>query len=180
MAGLNDMNRRRRMNDKRAGQTLLEFPLLYAFVIVPLTFGVIFTAEMYWVWHSMVEFTRDGARYAATHCWQTDAQNVIQYMQTHVPATVDRSQFQQGGGAIIGVSYFSRDPVSGQLTAFSCPVGDCSVNCVPDSVTVNVTNYQFQRFVSYLGLPPITMPAFPTSMPIESNGCDPEQGTCAP
>ena len=30
---------------------------------------VIFVAEMLWVWHSVVDFTRDGARYAATHCW---------------------------------------------------------------------------------------------------------------
>jgi len=170
-------NLRRR---QQGGQTIVEFALLYGFVIIPLTFGIVFVAEMYWVWHSMVEFTRDGARYAATHCFEAGGNNVVQYMQTHVPPTIDWVQFLQGGSAIIGVNYFQRDPTTGQLTAFSCPSSDCSVDCVPDSVTVNVTNYQFGHFVGYLGLPPITMPAFPTSMPIESNGCDPEQGTCTP
>ena len=49
----------------------LEFALLYAGVMLPLTFMVIFVAEMLWVWHSVIDFTRDGARYAATHCWQS-------------------------------------------------------------------------------------------------------------
>jgi hypothetical protein len=166
-----------RKRNSRSGQSAIEFALLYGVVIVPLTFGIIFVAEMFWVWHSMVEFTRDGARYASTHC-SSDGQNVVQYMQTHVPPTVDRAQFQTGGAAIIGVSYFQRDD-AGQLAPVSCAV--CGQDCVPDTVSVNVTNYQFQHFVNFLNLPPITMPAFPTSMPIESNGCDPENpGSCTP
>src|SRR5882672_11483033 len=65
-----------------SGQTALEYGILYAGVIVPLTFAIIFAAEMLWVWHSVVDFTRDGAQYAATHCWQGGGQNVITYMQT--------------------------------------------------------------------------------------------------
>jgi len=158
----------------------MEFALVWAAIIVPMTFGIIFTAEMYWVWHAMVEFTRDGARYAATHCWQGDGQNVISYMQANVPRTVDINQFQSGGSAQINVAYYQRDPNSGQLVAFGGCNIDCSIYCVPDSVTVSITNYTFGRFVNYVKLPAITMPAFPTSMPIESNGCDPEQGTCTP
>lgn len=162
------------------GQATVEMALVYTGIVVPLFFGVIFVSEMYWVWHSMNEFTRDGARYAATHCYQSGGGNVVQYMQTHVPATVDRQQFEVGGGAIIGVSYFQRDATTGQLGPFTCGSSDCSVDCVPDAVTINVTNYQFSRFVGFLRLPPIVMPPFLTSMTIESNGCDPEQGTCAP
>jgi hypothetical protein len=165
---------------RESGQATLEFALLYAAVIVPLTFGVVFVSEMYWVWHSMVEFTRDGARYAATHCWQPGGENVLSYMQTHVPLTIDQNQFQSGGTAQILVQYFQRDTDSGQLTAFAGCSGNCSVDCLPDSVTVSVTNYQFQRFVTFLRLPPVVMPPFPTSMPIESNGCDPEQNVCNP
>lgn len=166
-------------NRRRSGQAAIEFALLYGAVIIPLTFGIVFVAEMYWVWHSMAEFTREGARYAATHCWQADGQNVVDYMQTHVPRTVDFNQFRVGGTAQIGVTYYQRNPDSGQLAPFTCN-GDCSVDCVPDGVTVNVTNYQFQHFVGFLGLPPVTMPAFPTSVPMESNGCDPEQNSCTP
>jgi len=165
---------------RRGGQATLEFALMWAGVIVPMTFGIIFTAEMYWVWHAMVEFTRDGARYAATHCWEADGQNVISYMQSNVPLTMDLNQFQSGGSATINVNYYQIDPNSGQLQPFTSCSADCSTTCVPDSVTISISNYTFGRFVGYLKLPPVTMPAFPTSMPIESNGCDPEQGTCNP
>jgi hypothetical protein len=52
--------------------------------------------------------------------------------------------------------------------------------CVPDAVTVRVTNYEFRKFMGYLGLPPVSVPDFYTTVPIESAGCDPEQGTCLP
>jgi Flp pilus assembly protein TadG len=169
-----ERNRRR-----RSGQATIEFALLYGAVLLPLTFGIVYVAEMYWVWHSIVELTRDGARYAATHCWQGDSQNVITYMQTHVPVNIDQIQFQNGGLAQINVQYFQIDPTTGNLNAFSCQ-GDCSTTCVPDAVTVSVTNYEFRAFVSFLNLPPVQMPAFPTSMPIQSNGCDPEQNACNP
>ena len=58
--------------------------------------------------------------------------------------------------------------------------GVTAIETRADAVTVSVTNYQFSRFVSFVHLPPVTMPAFPTSMPIESNGCDPEQNVCNP
>ncbi len=65
-----------------SGQTTVEYGLLYAGVILPLTFAIIFVAEMLWVWHSVVDFTRDGAQYAATHCWESNGQNVITYMHS--------------------------------------------------------------------------------------------------
>ncbi len=163
----------------RRGQASIEFAVLYGVVIVPLVFGIVFVAQMYWTWHSMAEFTREGARYAATHCWQGDSGNVVNYMQTHVPPVVDLDQFRSGGTATINVAYFQRDPDSGQLIAFSC-TGDCSPDCVPDAVNVSVTNYEFRRFVTFLRLPPVAMPSFLTSMPIASNGCDPELNTCNP
>ena len=166
---------------RRAGQATLEFALLYAAVIVPMTFGIVFVAEMYWVWHSMVEFTRDGARYAATHCYQDEnGSNVQAYMRATVPFTIDQNQFQVGGTAAINVQYFQLDPSNpGNLIQVSC-TPECSLDCVPDAVTVSVTNYQFQRFTAYLKLPPVTMPSFFASLPIESNGCDPENvGSCS-
>jgi Flp pilus assembly protein TadG len=166
---------------RRSGQAALEFAFLYGGIILPLTFGIVYVAEMYWVWHSMVEFTREGARYAATHCFQTDTQNVVTYMQSHVPVNIDQSQFQTGGSAQINVTYFQLDPNTGTLGPVACD-GACGTDCVPDSVTISVTNYEFTRFVGYLHLPPIVMPAFPTSMPVQSNGCNGDNGavTCNP
>lgn len=162
----------------RGGQEVVEYALLAAGVLIPMIFGTLFVAEVFWVWHSVVDFTRDGARYAATHCWQADTGNVQLYMNTHVPRMIDMDQFQ-GGSAIITVSYFSRDPETGDMVDFACDAGECSTGCVPDAVTVSVTNYEFRRFFGALGLPPVTLPDFKTSMAVGSAGCD-ETGNCLP
>ena len=168
---------RRRRNQR--GQAAVEYALLYAGVILPMTFAIIFAAEMLWVWHSVVDFTREGARYAATHCWQPGGDNVLAFMRTNVPRMIDMDQFQ-GGNAEIEVRYFSRDPDTGMLVDFDCANGECSTLCVPDFVSVRVASYEFRRFVNFLGLPPVQIPGFRTSLPIGSAGCDPEQGTCLP
>jgi hypothetical protein len=157
----------------------VEFALMYGAVIIPLTFGIVFVAQMYWVWHSAAEFTRQGARYATTHCWQPDGQNVLTWMQSHVPVNIDLSQFQTGGAAQINIQYFQRDAATGQLLPFSCD-GTCSSTCIPDTVSISLSNYEFRRFVSFLSLPPIVMPGFPVSMPMQGAGCDPEQNACLP
>jgi hypothetical protein len=162
----------------RAGQATIEFALTYAAITLPLTFGIIFTSQLLWVWHSIVEFTRDGARYAVTHCWDGSGQNVISYMQTHVPPTVDQGQFGPGG-ATIEVRYFSRNTESGLLEDFSCDAGTCSTACIPDMVTVQVTGYESGRVLRYLGVPPVPAPDFRTSLPMESAGCTSGSAECS-
>jgi len=163
---------------RRSGQATVEFAVLFGGVILPLTFMTIFVAEMLWIWHSMADFTRDGARYATTHCWMADGSNVIGYMTSHVPAMIDQNQFQTNTQNI-QVQYYQRDPVSGALTPFSCGSGECSAGCIPDAVSVSVANYQFLRFASFMKLPPVTIPPFTTNLAVESAGCD-ESGNCVP
>ncbi|HEY2017608.1 MAG TPA: TadE family protein [Bryobacteraceae bacterium] len=158
---------------RQSGQALAEFAILYAGVILPLTFMTIFVAEMLWVWHSVVDFTRDGARYAATHCWMSDGSNVLGYMTSHVPAMIDQQLFQNGT-AQLAVQYFS----DGGVTPFN---GDtCGGLCVPATVSVGVSNYQFLRFASFMRLPPVTIPPFTTSVPMESAGYQDASGVCVP
>ncbi len=163
---------------RRSGQATLEYALLFVGVIVPLTFGIIFLCEMLWVWHSVVDLTRDTARYAATHCYMSDGSNVTTYATSHVPLMIDMNQFIQGP-ATINVAYYQQDPSSGQLIQFAGCQTECSVDCTPDAVTVTVSNYQFSNFLSFLKLPPLTIPAFPTSLPMESAGCDPQAQSCS-
>ncbi len=166
----------RRRNQQ--GAVTVEYALAYLAIVLPLTFAIIFTAELLWIWHSAADFTREGARYAATHCWQAGGDNVLTYMRTNAPLMIDQQQIVNGT-AQLSVTYYSKDPDTGALAEFSCD-GECSTSCVPDTVTVAVRNYEFRFFQAYLGLPPIAMPDFQTSMPIESAGCDPEQGNCLP
>ncbi len=150
----------------RSGQSAVEFALLYGGVILPLTFGIVYVAEMYWVWHSIVEWTRDGARWAATHCWQADTQNVMTYMQNHVPLNIDQSQFQVPG--TITVQYFQLDPTSAYAGRFCCQNGgaDCSLDCVPDAVTSQCKQLSIQRLCRLSPPAADVIPPFPTSMPV--------------
>ena len=161
------------------GQATVEYAITFAALIMPLTGMIIFTAQLLWIWHSVVDFTRDGARYATTHCWQGSGANVQAYMRSNVPPMIDYDQFQQGG-VEIAVEYYSRNVETGALEPFACQGGECSIECIPDTVTVRVRNYQFTRFMSYLGLQPVTIPDFHTSLPMESAGCSPDQSTCLP
>jgi hypothetical protein len=160
------------------GQATVEFVLAFVAVVLPLTFALIFTSQILWIWHSVNEFTRRGAAYATTHCWESSAGNVLDFMRANVPPMVNQDQFQNGP-VQISVNYFSKDPASGQLTPFQCD-SECSLSCIPDTVTVSVTGFEFRTFVTSLGLPPVALPDFRTLLPIESAGCDPEQGVCQP
>jgi hypothetical protein len=110
-----------------------------------------------------------------------DASNVAGaggYMPTHVPPMIDMDQFQTGAAGI-QVAYYQADPTTGALTPFTCDSSDCSAGCVPDAVSVSITNYRFTRFSGFMKLPPVTIPPFTTSVPMESAGCD-ESGNCLP
>ena len=161
------------------GQALVEHVLMFTGVLVPLTFGIIYLSQLLWVWNSIVEFTRDGASYASSHCWTSGGQNVIDHMRTHVPANLDQDQFSTGT-ADLTINYFGRNVTTGTLADYTCDAGDCTSGCIPDVVTVHVSTYQFRTFMAYLGLPPVTIPDFSTTVPMESAGCDPEQGVCLP
>lgn len=161
----------------RRGQATVEYALVYAGVLLPVTFMLIFTSQLLWAWHSIAEFTREGARYASTHCWQGSGDNVRTHMRANVPVMVDRDQFVNGE-VDIQVQYFARDPDTGQLAEFTCDGAECSTECVPDAVIVRIQNYEFRRFMSFLGLPAVAVPDFQTSLPMESAGCDPELGSC--
>jgi TadE-like protein len=165
---------------RRSGQSSVEFAILYSAAILPLTFMIVFVSQMLWIWHSVVDFTRDGANYAATHCWMGDGSNVTKYMTTHVPRMIDMDKFISGEAGL-QVSYFSLDPASGQLTPFSCASGaDCSASCIPDAVSVSVTSYQFSKGLeTFFKLPAVTIPPFTASRSMQSAGCD-ESGNCLP
>jgi hypothetical protein len=164
---------------RRAGNAVLEFALLYSSVILPLTFMLVFVAEMAWIWHGVVDFTRDGARYAATHCYEGDgsASNVVAYMEANVPRIIDQAQFESGAAGI-AVAYYSQNP-DGSLSPFDGTSCGGSL-CLPDSVSVGISNYQFTRFSSFFKLPPVTIPPFTTTVPMESAGYQDASGACVP
>ncbi len=161
------------------GAALVEFAITYAFVLLPLSFMFVFACEMLWVWHSVAEWTRLGARYAATHCFQPGGDNVREWMRQNVPRMVDQDRFRQGE-VEINVEYFVQDPASGEPVPFECQATECSVECIPDQVRITVSSYEFRRFFDFLRLPPVTLPDFRTVATMQGAGCNAEDGTCLP
>ncbi|MBM3735268.1 MAG: pilus assembly protein [Acidobacteria bacterium] len=164
---------------RRKGQALVEYALVWSAVFFPLTMMIIFTAQLLWTWHSVVELTRDAARYAATHCYQAGGENVVSYLRQNLPLMPDRGRFQDGG-VDIEITYFQRNAETGTLEEFACDGAACSRECVPDAVRVGVANYEFLGIQSYFGLPPVSIPNFSTTIPIESAGCGPDSEDCTP
>ncbi len=163
--------------ESRKGATAVEFLMVGMTVALPLGLSIFYIAQILWVWHSAVEMTRDGARYAATHCYQNGA-NVVAYMRQNVPVMPDRDQFRQGTVEFV-VTYFGRGQESNDLSEFSCD-SECSLGCVPDVVKVQITGYEYRTFLTYFGIPPAVLPDFQSTIPMEGAGCDADTGVCIP
>lgn len=169
----------RHSNHRRRGQSAVEFAVTWSAVLFPLLAMIVFTSQLLWVWHSVTEFTRQGAAYAATHCYQGAGSNVVSWMRANVPGMVDADQFRDGA-AEIAVTFFQRNAETGALEEFACDGAECSRECVPDVVRVGIVNYQFTAFMSYLGLPPVALPNFSATVAVESAGCNPDSEACLP
>ena len=166
------------------GQATVEMALTLVFGVVPLTLGLIAFTEAAWTYHGLSVLTRLGAQYAATHCFQDSAgQNVVSWLtdatNTSLPVFPDRPQLTTGG-IQIAVQYSTNDLVNGISGAPTCSP-DCSSACIPDFVTVSIvpgnpSTYMFNRFLTSLRLPTIQVPAFATTLPMES-GVNPDTTT---
>ena len=145
--------------------------MLYAGVVLPLTFMTIFVAEALWIWHSIVDFTRDGARYAVTHyCQAPDGSNVVATCRRTPRRWSTRRSSRPAARPTFRCNIW--------MARASRSAPAIAANCVPDSVSVSVANYQFGRLAGYLKLPAIPIPPFTTNLPMESAGLDPTLG-CA-
>jgi hypothetical protein len=161
------------------GQASVEMVLVLIAGIIPLTVGMIAFAEIGWTYHALVTLTRQGARYASTHCWQDETgSNVVNWMQANAPPFPDRPQLVTGV-VPIQVQYWTHDVANQLSVPFSC-TGGCSPQCVPDSVTVSIIGYQFSHFLPLLGLQPLQFPPISATVEIQSAGSDPETGTSYP
>ena len=162
------------------GQATVELALVMMAALIPLTFGFLAFAELAWTYHALATLTRQGARYAATHCWQDDAgSNVVDWMEANAPPFLDRPQLQ-GGEVQIQVNYWTHDLTAHESVPFACDGASCTSECVPDSVTVGISGYQFGHLLPLLGLPPLAVPAFSTTVEIESAGGNSETDVSSP
>jgi hypothetical protein len=172
----------RLVRSRCSGQASIELALVMLAALVPLTLGVVGIAEVAWTYHAVVTLTRQGAHYASTHCWEDDGgSNVTAWMQANAPAPLNLNGFRIGAGQI-QVQYWTNNTSAQSSVPFdsSACAAACSPQCVPDSVTVGITGYQFQFPVPLFGLSQIQVPAFATTIEMQSAGGDPETGVGSP
>ncbi len=168
-----------RSRNNTRGQSTVEMAVVFTLIVMPITLGLLMVAQATWTWSGVIHLTRKGAQYAATHCWQdSGGSNVITYMQSHLPPLVDSTQITSGP-ANITVQYWTQDAVNHQTIPFDCP-SSCSADCSPDAVTVTVSGYQFRSLVKAVGLQPIAMPPYSTTIQVTGVGVDPDTGVANP
>ena len=102
-------------------------------------------------------------------------------MTTHVPRMIDMDKFQNGDAGMHGAVFLAgpRHRRSSRRSPATAAPNAAPTAC-PTRSRVSVTSYQFTSGLStFFSLPPVTMPPFTTSMPMQSAGCD-EAGNCLP
>ena len=130
------------------GATLIEFSIALTVFLVSM-FAVIEFGRALWVHNALADAARRGARYAVLHS-ANDAANVKNVVVYGDPA----------GGTQTTVPNLTTANVSVNYANFGLNQG---------TVTVSITNYQFQFVVPIVGTT-ITMPAYTTSLTGESVG----------
>src|SRR5215470_17698557 len=140
---------KRRHNER--GATLVEFAIGVT-VFVTAMFAVLEFGRALWVHNALTDAARRGARYAVTHT-PADADAVKNVVVYGDPA----------GGAQPVISDLSTANVSVNYSNFGLDTG---------TVSVSITNYQFQFVVPFIGTT-IQMPAYTTTLTGESAGLIP-------
>src|SRR3954468_23938293 len=102
------------------GQATVETAIAMVVAIVPVTIALLGFAEISWTYHALATLTRQGAQYAATHCFQDNTgSNVVNWMITNAPAFPDRPMLI-AGGIPIQVQYWTHDTTNHLTNPFAC------------------------------------------------------------
>lgn len=146
------MKRSKRFDSNERGSTLVEFSIAGA-VFLTAMFGVIEFGRALWVHNALADAARRGARYAVLHSSSDVAavKNVVVYGD---PA----------GGSQPTVPNLTPGNVTVTYSGFGLNTG---------TVSVSVTNYQFQFVIPLVGTT-ITMPGYTTTLTGESVGFIPK------
>jgi Flp pilus assembly protein TadG len=145
------MMRTKVFSDREQGSTLLEFAI-GATVFLTVMFAVLEFGRALWVHNDLTDAARRGARYAVVHT-AGDAASVKNVVVYGDPA----------GGS---------QPVVNNLTTDNVTVTYSSFGLEGGTVSVSITNYQFQFVVPLIGTS-ITMPSYTTTLTGESAGLIP-------
>jgi len=146
------MKQNKRFKSKEQGATLVEFSIAATVFLVAM-FGVIEFGRALWTHNALSDAARRGARYATLHAAteMDQVKNVVVYGNA------------EGTGNPL-IPNLTTDNVSVDYSSFALNAG---------TVSVSVTDYQFQFIVPIVGTT-ITMPNYTTTLTGESVGWIPD------
>ena len=137
--------------NRQRGSTLVEFAI-GASIFLTSMFAVLEFGRALWVHNALTDAARRGARYATLHS-QADVDKVKNVVVFGDP----------NGGT---------QPVVNDLTLANVDVNYSSYTLGGGTVSVSITNYQFQFVIPIIGTS-ITMPAYKSTLTGESVGLTP-------
>ncbi|HEY0728996.1 MAG TPA: TadE/TadG family type IV pilus assembly protein [Pyrinomonadaceae bacterium] len=145
------MLRMKTCRDNERGATLVEFAIGVT-VFATAMFAVLEFGRALWVHNALTDAARRGARYAALHT-SADAANVRNVV-------------------VYGNEAGSGQPMLNNLTTANVEVDYNGFGLNAGTVSVSITNYQFQFVIPIVGTT-ITMPSYKTTLTAESAGLIP-------
>jgi Flp pilus assembly protein TadG len=149
------MNALSRFRDNESGAALVEFALVFTFLLLPLIFGVIEFGRANWIKSSVTSAAREGARYAIVHGFEsgaamTDTANISAYINTragispiNVTTTYVNGDHLPGSPVKVTVTY-AYVPVIGN---FQATIGGRTVR-IPFLSARNITSSS-QQIIAY-------------------------------
>jgi Flp pilus assembly protein TadG len=144
------LHRKKGRNDER-GSTLVEFALGVT-VFATAMFGVLEFGRVLWAHNALSDAARRGARYATLH------------------ASADISQVKNV--VVYGNAGGTGNPMLSGLSTANVNVAYSGFGLNEGTVTVSITDYQFQLVIPIVGTT-ITMPSYSTTLTAESAGLIP-------
>lgn len=145
------MLRMKTCRDNERGATLVEFAIGVT-VFATAMFAVLEFGRALWVHNALTDAARRGARYAALHT-SADAANVRNVV-------------------VYGNEAGSGQPMLNNLSTANVEVDYNGFGLNAGTVSVSITNYQFQFVIPIVGTT-ITMPSYKTTLTAESAGLIP-------
>ena len=145
------MLRVRKCKDNERGSTLVEFAIGVT-VFATALFGVIEFGRALWVHNALTDAARRGARYAVLH----------------TAGDVD----QVRNVVVFGNPAGTGNPLVNNLSTANVNVSYNSFGLNDGTVTISITDYQFQFVIPIVGTS-ITMPSYSTTLTGESAGLIP-------
>jgi Flp pilus assembly protein TadG len=145
------MIRMKRQKENERGATLVEFAI-GATVFLTAMFAILEFGRALWVHNALTDAARRGARYAVNHS-SADGSSVKNVVVYDDPA----------GGTQALVENLTTANVNVVYSGFSLSTG---------TVSVSITNYQFQFVLPFMGTT-ITMPSYNTTLTAENAGLIP-------